>query len=289
MPFVSAALQRKGYEVTDLDAGPDLVAQLKNSKIDAAFIALHGAFGEDGTVQGILEWLRIPYTGSGVLASALAMDKAVLNRLVAQYGVTIPTEKIYFSGNESVEAFVQSFADPLPVIVKPSREGSTINVTIVQDLKNLKPAILKALESDSKVLVEAFIRGTEVTAAVLNGLTLPLIEIAPKSGFYDYQSKYTKGMTEYILPARISKTCEEKIREIAEKLYRVIDCSGVVRADFIVQEKTEVPYFLEINTIPGMTETSLVPKAAAHVGIGFDDLTEQILEGANLKTVTRDS
>ena len=128
-----------------------------------------------------------------------------------------------------------------------------------------------------------------MTAALLNGLTLPLIEIAPKSGFYDYQSKYTKGMTEYILPARISKTCEEKIREIAEKLYRVIDCSGVVRADFIVQEKTEVPYFLEINTIPGMTETSLVPKAAAHVGIGFDDLTEQILEGANLKTVTRDS
>ena len=280
---VLAALQRQGYQAFEIDAGIHLAEQLKTESVEIAFICLHGNFGEDGTVQGLLEWLGIPYTGSGVLASALAMDKAILNRLVAQVGVTIPREKVFVAGDETLDHFIHSCHDPLPLVVKPAREGSTINVSIVRKQTDLRAAVEQALQSDTKVLVEEFIVGKEITVSVLNGRALPIIEIAPKSGFYDYQSKYTKGMTDYIIPAGISEACQEKVQGISERLYRMIDCAGVVRADFMVQEKTEVPYFLEINTIPGMTETSLVPKAAAHAGINFDPLVVQILNGAALK------
>ncbi|OGQ59526.1 MAG: hypothetical protein A3J24_08485 [Deltaproteobacteria bacterium RIFCSPLOWO2_02_FULL_53_8] len=277
------ALQRKGYNVAAIDCGRNIVDQIRNEKIDVAFIALHGSYGEDGCVQGLLEWLQIPYTGSGVLASSLAMDKVVLNSLSRDLGLLIPQETIFDARFETVDAFLSRFKMPCPVVVKPSREGSTINVTIVSKKDDLKKALNLALKSDFKVLVEEFIQGKEVTVSVLNGKALPSIEIAPKSGFYDYQSKYTKGMTDYILPARVSETCQKELAKTSEKIFRAIDCSGVIRADFMVSHAEEKPYFLEVNTIPGMTETSLVPKAAAHVGISYDDLCEQLLDGAGLK------
>lgn len=274
---VFEALKRKGYNAVAIDVGRNIVDQLKKQPIDIAFIALHGVFGEDGRIQGLLEWLQIPYTGSGVLASALAFDKAVLNNWVRQLGIVVPREIIFDSRFQKIS----DLGHPgfgFPVVVKPSREGSTINLSIVRDASGLKEAIELALQSDSKVLIEEYITGKEVTVAILNGAPLPIIEIVPKEGFYDYQHKYTKGMTEYILPARISEKCQKQIAECSMKIFNAIDCAGVARADFIVTSD-EKAYFLEINTIPGMTETSLVPKAAAHVGIAFDDLCEQILEG----------
>lgn len=279
---VAGALRSKGYKVIEIDCGENLPEQLRPPAVDVAFVALHGPWGEDGCVQGLLEWMRIPYTGSGVLASALAMDKAVLNRVSRDLEFLVPAEAILDTRLESAEAFVQRFREKLPVIVKPSREGSTINVTIVRQKKELKPAIAQALGSDHKILVEEYVEGKEVTIAVLDGKALPSIEIVPKSGFYDYQSKYTKGMTEYILPARLSSRCIEKLNQISNRLFETIDCSGVIRVDFIVTPE-EKPYFLEVNTIPGFTETSLVPKAAKQAGVSFEDLCEVILEGASLK------
>ncbi|MBI4223823.1 MAG: D-alanine--D-alanine ligase [Deltaproteobacteria bacterium] len=281
------ALRSKGYPVIEIDCGGNLPEQLKKTAIDAAIIALHGPLGEDGCVQGLLEWMQIPYTGSGVLASALAMDKAVLNRVSRELEFLVPKEVILDARAENVDDFIKRFQEKFPVIVKPSREGSTINMTIVRQKKELKPAVAKALQSDHKILVEEYIEGKEVTVAVLNGKVLPSIEIVPKSGFYDYQSKYTKGMTEYILPARLSNRCIEKLNQISTRLYQTIDCSGVIRVDFIVNAE-EKPFFLEVNTIPGFTETSLVPKAAKEAGISFEDLCETILEGAGLKIWTRD-
>lgn len=281
---IAQALQSKGYSVVEIDCGRYLADQLKKSGVDVAFIALHGPLGEDGCVQGLLEWMQIPYTGSGVLASALAMDKAVLNRVSRDLEFLVPKEVMLDAHIESVDNFVQHFAEPFPVIVKPSREGSTINMAIVHQPKELRPAIEKALQSDHKILVEEYIKGKEVTIAVLNGKALPSIEIVPKSGFYDYQSKYTKGMTEYILPARLSPCCIEKLNQISTLVFQIIDCSGVIRVDFIVTPD-ERPVFLEVNTIPGFTETSLVPKAAREAGISFEDLCEQILEGASLKII----
>lgn len=280
---VLEALKRKGHNAVAVDCGRDLPAQLKKENIETAFICLHGPLGEDGCLQGMLEWLRIPYTGSGVLASALAMDKAVLNRLSRDLGFTVPREEIFDQRHETIANFLKRLELPPPLMVKPSREGSTINAAVVRKSAELKTAIETALKSDCKVLVEEFIAGKEVTVGVLNGKALPTIEIAPKSGFYDYSSKYTKGMTEYILPARISSACESNLADISEHLFRAIDCSGVVRCDFIISGSNEIPYFLEVNTIPGMTETSLVPKAAANAGLSFDDLCEAILKTASLK------
>ena len=280
---VSEALQRKGYSVVSIDCGENLPEQLAAAKIDVAFIALHGPLGEDGCVQGLLEWFKIPYTGSGVLASALAMDKAVLNRVSCGLEFLAPRETVFDARFETIDDFIKKFQDPCPVIVKPSREGSSINATIVHEQKELKKALETALLSDVKILVEEYIKGKEITVAVLNGQVLPSIEIVPKSGFYDYQSKYTKGMTEYILPANVSKRCLDELNRIAVQVYQTIGCEGVARADFIVSKSNEKPYFLEINTMPGMTETSLVPKSAGKEGISFEGLCEQILATASLK------
>ncbi|MDO8493874.1 MAG: D-alanine--D-alanine ligase [Deltaproteobacteria bacterium] len=281
---VANALKNKGFSVISIDCGNDFVAQIAKSGIDVAFIALHGAFGEDGCVQGVLESLRIPYTGSGVLASALAMDKAVLNSFLRGPEILMPEEEVFSAETDSIDQFLRKKRN-FPLFVKPSREGSTINATIVRDQKKLKEGIEQALQSDSKILVQEFIEGKEITVSILNGRVLPSIEIVPKSGFYDYTSKYTKGMTEYILPANVSKKTEQEMNRVSLKVWEMIDCSGIARVDFIVSKGEEKPYFLEINTMPGMTETSLVPKAAAKEGISFENLCEQILETASLQVM----
>lgn len=281
---ISKALRNLGYDIIDVDVGYgfDLVDKLKGDRPDVAVIALHGKFGEDGCVQGMLEMLRIPYTGGGVLSSSVGMDKAVCTKIARQLGIPCPNSIELDTEKQTPEKFDVNFSMPMPVIVKPSREGSTINVTIVRDRKGLLAALLTACESDSKVIVEQYIIGKEITVGVLNGASLAPLEIAPKSGFYDYESKYTKGKTEYIVPARISDACATKLRKWTEAVYDAIECDGTARADYIVDEN-ENSFFLEINTIPGMTELSLVPKAAAHEGLSFEAVCERLLDGASLK------
>lgn len=279
---ISTSLKRLGYNVVDIDVGSDIVERLNCEKPDVAFVALHGKFGEDGCIQGLLEMMRIPYTGGGVLGSSVGMDKIVCDMIALQLGIPIPREQCFNIKEEAADDFISRITIPCPVIVKPSREGSTINITIVKSPNELPKAIETAAKSDEKIIVQEYIEGKEITVGILNGRALPALEIAPKSGFYDYASKYTKGATEYILPARISEKVAEKIQEWSVAIFNALDCSGTARCDYIVGENDRA-YFLEINTIPGMTELSLVPKAAAHIGINFDALVEEILGAASLK------
>lgn len=278
---IGASLKRQGYNVAEIDADFNVASRLSEVRPDVAFIALHGKFGEDGCIQGLLEMLRIPYTGSGVLASAVAMDKIICNRLAKDLNVTIPEEQSFEIDGQNPEEIAKRVKLPCPVVVKPSREGSTINLSVVHSPDKIAKAIGLAALSDSKIIVQEYIKGTEVTVGLINGEALPVLEIAPKSGLYDYKSKYTKGMTEYILPARISKSCADKVSLWSESISNALGCSGAARCDYIVRNGEA--YFLEINTIPGMTELSLVPMAAKHVGISFDELVERILDTASLK------
>jgi len=279
---ISSSLKRRGYNVEDIDVGLDVIDKLKTEKIDVAFIALHGKFGEDGCIQGLLEIMRIPYTGSGVVGSSVGMDKIIADTVAKQIGIKLPEERFFDMNKGIPEHFVKELDISYPVVVKPSREGSTINVSIVDDATKLLDAIRLASKSDNKIIVQQDIKGKELTVGLINGRALPVLVIVPKSGFYDYNSKYTKGMTEYIVPARISEKCAEKLQQNSAKMFTALDCSGAARCDFILKDDDDA-YFLEINTIPGMTELSLVPKAAAHIGISFDDLVEDILSTAALK------
>ncbi|MBI2083631.1 MAG: D-alanine--D-alanine ligase [Deltaproteobacteria bacterium] len=274
---VAAALKNRGYEVVEIDAQRDLANKLSSERIDVAVIMLHGRWGEDGTMQGMLEILGIPYSGSGPLASAVSLDKELTKRIVFQAGIRTPKWQTVFL--KDLKSF-GSLSFPLPVIVKPNREGSTIGITIIKEIRNLMPALVEAGKYDETILIEEFIFGKEITVGIVDGRPLPALEIVPKSGFYDFQSKYTKGMTEYIVPARISKEDEKEMIEMTVKVYDLLRLQGIARADFILAEKS---YFIEINSIPGMTETSLVPKAAASVGISFEDLCESLVKGASLK------
>jgi D-alanine-D-alanine ligase len=270
---VHRALLRKGYNAVAIDVDRNLPDRLKAEGIEIAFIALHGRWGEDGTVQGLLEMADIPYTGSGVLGSALAMDKCLGKLLLMSLGV--PTPSYCLCSSEKDSDF------PLPFVVKPAREGSTVGISIVRKAEDVEQAIKTAFTYDNKVLIESFVEGREITVAVVNGDVLPIVEVRPKSGFYDYESKYSKGMTEYFVPAELSKAVEERARGAALDIWRHFDLSGCARIDMMV--KGETPQVIDINTSPGMTETSLVPKAWACSGKSFDDLVEEILKGAKVK------
>lgn len=270
------ALQQRGYTAIGIDAGADLPARIAEERIDVAFIALHGRGGEDGSVQGLLEIMQIPYTGSGILASALALDKVMTKEVLVFHNVATPSFDVYRKG-EDVDTVVQR-CDEFPVIVKPAREGSTIGVTIAGDKATLREGLLDACRFDDLILVEEFIKGRETTVSVLDGRALPIIEIVPKSGFYDYESKYTAGQTDYLLPADLPVEIYRKMQADAEKVCAVIGCKGAARVDFMLRD--DEMFCLEVNTIPGMTATSLLPKAAAEAGIDFAELVQRILEGA---------
>lgn len=276
------ALILKGYDAVPIDVGSDIVQQLKEKAVEVAFLALHGRYGEDGCIQGLLEILNIPYTGSSVMTSALAMDKYLTKDVARQEGLATPDSLFYDAFTENLESFLQKFKLPFPVVVKPSREGSTIGIAKVASLAELKAAIQAAAQIDSRVLIEGFVQGREVTVPVLNQEALPVLEVAPKNGFYDYQSKYTPGATIYTCPAQIPEEWTRRVQEDAKRIYRRLGCEGVARADFIFDSEG-TPYFLEINTLPGMTGTSLVPKSAAVAGMSFGELVEKILDGARLK------
>ena len=273
---IANALAERGYRVETLDVSRDICARLTEKGIEVAFIALHGRWGEDGTIQGLLEILQIPYTGSGVMASAIAMDKIISKRLFIDADLPTPPFTVL---KEPVPVPPRS----LPLVVKPASEGSTIGVTIVRSSETWQKALEAAFELDQRVLVEDFIDGREITASILNGDPLPLIHIEPKEGFYDYTSKYTPGKTLYHVPASLDPDTENLIKELAVNAYQTLECSGCARVDMILSEETG-PTVLEVNTIPGMTPTSLVPKAAQAVGMSFGDLAEAILNEASLKT-----
>lgn len=280
---IASALEQKGYQVVKIDCARNVIAQLQDAHVDVAFLALHGTYGEDGSIQGILEWYQIPYTGSGLLASALAMDKAMMKKVLATLSINQPAATTFYQERDHLDQFIKMDVGQYPLIVKPAREGSTINLNKVENQYDLRSAIEQALQSDSKVLIEEYIDGPEVTVSLLNGKVLPVIEIEPKSGFYDYEAKYTKGMTDYIVPARLSDEETVAVQKLSETIYHYIEASGAIRVDYIIDRNKKIPYFLEVNTMPGMTETSLVPKAALAAGIGFPDLVEEILNTAGLK------
>ncbi len=279
---IRKALVEKGYTASCIDVGRDIAEKLAKEKIEIAFIALHGRYGEDGTVQGMLELMGIPYTGSGVLASALCLHKIMAKKILLQEN--IPTPAFEFLKRKEVEKEgEEKISLPLPLVIKPAREGSTIGISIVREAEDLHRALKEAGKYDDEILVETFMKGKEITVGILNDLPLPIIEIAPKSGFYDYHSKYTKGETEYIIPARISREKYLYAQEISLRAFQALGCSGCARVDLMTDEEGN-PFIIDVNTMPGMTETSLLPKAAEYVGISFGELAERILLGAALKT-----
>lgn len=267
------ALLEKGYKAAGIDALRDIPGVLARKKIDIAFIALHGRYGEDGCMQGLLEVMGIPYTGSGVKASALAMDKAAAKKVMLYHGVSTPPSCIY---EEGVRPKVKA-----PLVVKPACQGSAIGVSIVKKDSGFKAALKEALRFGGPVLIEKYIEGRELTVSILDGKVLPTIEIRPKKGFYDYAAKYTKGMTEFVVPAPIARTADKKVAKEALKAYEALGCRGAARVDVILDAKG-TPFVLEVNTIPGMTELSLFPKAAAAAGVDYPALVEEMLKGAGL-------
>jgi len=280
---VAEALAGLGYAVTPLvwsADGPQPDELLRACSVDVVFIALHGRGGEDGCVQGLLELRGIPYTGSGVLASALAMDKLKAKEMFRLHNV--PTPPYYVVGRGDVDALGDvhgSFG--FPVIVKPRREGSSVGLAKASTLVELKLAVERALQFDEDVLVERFVRASEIHVGILNGRVLGAIEVVPRGGLYDYNAKYTPGLTEYVLPPRASHTRLRGVMNLAERAARSLSCSGPCRVDLLVTEG-ENEYVLEVNTLPGMTPTSLLPKIAAAAGFDYPSLCEAIVEGAQL-------
>jgi len=268
------ALKELGYNVVFIDANIDICEKIKKEKIDIAFLVLHGGWGENGAVQGMLEVMGIPYTGSGVLASALAMDKEATKKIFLYHNIPVPPFKVINIEEYKKLNIKEIF---LPCVVKPSQEGSSVGVNIVKKEEDLKSALDKAFKYGDRVIIEKFIEGKEIHIGVLGNKALGGVEVRPKQGFYSYEAKYTKGLTDYILPPEIDKYLYEKLMDLGLKAHKALGCKGGTRVDMLI-DKEGNPYVLEINTIPGMTETSLLPKIATLSGYDFKSLVKEILE-----------
>lgn len=243
---------------------------------DLVFIALHGKWGEDGTVQSILDLMNLKYTGSGVLASSIGIDKNISKVIVKHFGVITPQWKLVSKKDkQNLLNIVEEVG--LPCIFKPNDQGSTIGFSLINNLSEVKAAFEEALKYSDYVLIEKYIKGRELTVSILGDEALPIVEVKPKHQLYDYECKYTKGMTQYICPAELNLEVTKKIQEYALIAFRACKCEIFGRVDFILDEDN-IPYFLEINTIPGMTDLSLVPMAAKAVGISFNELVSKIIE-----------
>lgn len=276
----AAALEAKGYRVSTIDADRDLCRKLASVKPDVVYNALHGPYGEDGTVQGLLEILGIPYSHSGVLASALAIDKAMAKTMFAAAGIRCP---------ESVMTTIDALDDgehmAAPYVIKPNREGSSVGVTIIRK-DDEKPPLRNSWPYGPDIMIERYIEGRELTVSVLGSAgkgdrPLGVTEIAPKRGFYDYHAKYTDGIAEHVLPAPLAPATYQRAMDDALLAHRTLGCRGVSRADFrLAEDDPDELYLLEVNTQPGMTPLSLTPEQASHVGIDFGDLVEQLVEEA---------
>lgn len=277
------ALKRLGFKNTELVTVDENIAQvLKNGHYDIAYNALHGKYGEDGCIQGILEILKIPYTGCGVMASAVCMNKEYTKRLLASTGEIPLVKSVFVRKGEDV--FEKTKDLNYPLITKPVCEGSSFGMTKVNTKAELSDAYNEASKYNNDVLIEEYLTGISATVGVLEKDGVPfateILELRPKNEWYDYEAKYTKGMTEFILPAEISPEMTKRVKEIAVKAYKTAGCSGVSRIDFLIAD--EIPYVLEINTSPGMTETSDLPAQSAVMGIDYDNLVLLILKSAGL-------
>ncbi|MCF0155255.1 MAG: D-alanine--D-alanine ligase [Veillonella sp.] len=281
---IAEALAGKGYKVTALELNPATVLEdIKQLGGEIVFNAIHGKYGEDGALQGVLEMAGIPYTGSGVMTQAVGMNKNISKAVFK--GANVPTARSEsYNGNvqsaEEIEAHILAHFS-FPVVVKAATQGSSIGVTIAKDGEQLKAALADSLQYDPILVVEEYLDGREFTVSLLNGKALPVIEIRPHSGEYDYASKYTSGATDYLVPAPISPELTARMQEIGEQVYKLVQASGVIRVDIMTNAKDEC-FVLEYNTIPGMTATSLVPKAAKEAGMDFPELCETILQSAGL-------
>lgn len=277
---VSAALTESGFSVVEIDTGDDdFIADLARTECHVAFICLHGRFGEDGTVQGLCELLELPYVGSGVLASALAIDKVMSKTFYSCAGIPTPDYLVVTRGQVLDEAAIVAAVGE-KCVVKPANEGSAIGVTIVHGRDELADAVALAFRYDHSVLIEEFVAGVEVTVGVIGNrdpIALPTIEIVPEHEFYDYDSKYLPGMSRHIIPARISPEMLAECERLAIAAHEALGCRGMSRSDLIVTEDG-VAYLLETNTIPGMTPTSLLPDAARAAGIQFPELCRRLVE-----------
>jgi D-alanine-D-alanine ligase len=296
---VQDGLQRLGHEVLAIDVGPQLVEQLLEQAPDVAFVALHGRHGEDGTVQGLLEAIGLPYTGSGPAACMRSTDKLLAKHLMLEAG--IPTPPFCALGEPAIKELGASAALPalerelgFPLVVKPVRGGSALGVKFARTSDELPGAMVGAFSYDPTVLAERYVNGRDLAVSVLDApagaaggdrsadaSALPIVEAVPREeDFYDYESRYEIGMTTFVCPAELSAEATARAQELAVQVYRLLGCHGVARVDLMLEQDSEELWVLETNVVPGMTETSLLPQAADAAGIGFDELLERILESA---------
>jgi len=270
------ALKSKGYNVVKIDLDENIVENLKKEKVDFAYIALHGSPGEDGTIQGLLEIINIPYTGSGVLGSAISLDKIVSKQIFIANN--IPTPPFYIIREKQID-FEEIKKLGFPIIFKPREEGSSIGIKKIDTFEKAKKDLVELAEKYKDGIVEKFIKGKDITVGVLDEgkstYALPILELRPKKEFYDYEAKYTKGLTEFIIPAQIDEELTKYIMDLAVKTHKAVFCYGVSRVDMVVKERDV--FVLEVNSLPGMTDTSDLPAEAKAMGISFPELVEKIL------------
>lgn len=277
---VCDTLSQLGLDTVAIDIKTDKIDEninlIKSYKINLAFLALHGRFGEDGQIQEILGILKIPYTGSGIMASRLAMDKIASRQILEAYGLSVPRYKVEdrFSYSGDWKMHNNNFA--LSLVIKPATHGSSIGLSVVDKKEDLDKAVDLAFSFDEKIIIEEYIKGRELTVGILDERALPVIEIVPKKRFFDYQAKYQTGMTDYIVPARLTAKVTRDIQKAALLAHKLLGCFGCSRVDMILSSDNK-PFILEVNTIPGLTETSLLPKAAKVAGIGFRQLCLKLI------------
>jgi D-alanine-D-alanine ligase len=281
---VEDALQRLGHDVVPVDVGADLIERLRAEAPDAAFVAMHGRDGEDGTVQELLEILGIPYTGSGVLACARTMDKTFTKLLLAEHGLPTPQ---FFSFTESAfERLGAAQTLPaieerldFPIVVKPARGGSALGIKFARTAADVPGALVNAFSYDDRVVLERYVAGRDLACSIVEGQALPIVEAVPvEEEFYDFEARYEIGRTQFVCPAALSEEATARAQEIALEAYRVLGLFGFGRIDLMLEEATGELYVLEANAIPGLTETSLLPQAADAAGIGFDAMVARVLE-----------
>jgi D-alanine-D-alanine ligase len=289
---VEDALARLGHDVRPVDVGADFIEQLEADRPDVAFLALHGRGGEDGTVQELLDIVGIPYTGSGVLACMRSVDKVLTKHLLIEAGLPTPdffafSETAFreLGAAEALPAIEERLA--FPIVVKPAAQGSALGVKFARSARDVPAALVAAFSYDSRVLLERHVAGRDVAVSLLDGQPLPVVEAVPREeDFYDFESRYEIGRTDFVCPANLSPECTARTQELALATYKLLGCRGFARVDLMVEDSTDEPLVLEVNAIPGLTETSLLPMAAEATGIGFDDLIAKILDLA-LARVTK--
>lgn len=270
------ALKEQGLDVVALDITDNSLNKIEQVKLSCAFIALHGKFGEDGTIQKFLESLDIPYTGSGVMASYLCLDKIASRRILKQFGIPVPEH--YILNRKFWGRHLPGLKLNFPVVVKPSSQGSSIGVTFVNNRRNLIPALKLAFKYDQAIIIEKYIRGREITVGILEDRALPVVEIVPKKRFFDFQAKYEKGKSDYVVPAKLPQEYYRQAQRIGLLAHKVLGCRDFSRVDMILAKAG--PVILEVNSIPGLTSTSLLPMAAEAFGVTFGELCLKIVQSA---------